>query len=97
MAFVSIKKALETVLKEYNLKEDLNIYRVFYHWSEIVGEKIGDHTKPNRIKNGILYIEVDDPLWLTQLKYMKEEMVEKFEKMVEKGSLKDIKFYLKRV
>jgi predicted nucleic acid-binding Zn ribbon protein len=96
MAFISIKKALENVLKEYNIKGDVEAHKIFYLWNDIVGEKTARHTKPARIGNSTLFVEVDDPLWLTQLRYMKIDILDKIESKVKKGVLKDLKFYLRR-
>jgi predicted nucleic acid-binding Zn ribbon protein len=96
MAFVSIKKALENVFNEYQIKGDVDAYKIFHLWDDIVGQKTACHTKPARIGNNVLFIEVDDPLWLTQLRYMKGDILEKIEKKIRAGVLKDIKFYLKR-
>lgn len=96
MPFVSIKQALENVLKDYNIKGDVDAYKIFHLWDDIVGEKTARHTKPVRIGNNILYVEVDDPLWLTQLRYMKIDILDKVDRRVKNGVLKDIKFYLKQ-
>jgi predicted nucleic acid-binding Zn ribbon protein len=96
MAFTSIKTTLENVLKDYNIKGDIEAHKIFYLWDDIVGEKTARHTKPARIGNNILFVEVDDPIWLTQLRYMKIDILEKIEKKVNKGVLKDLKFYLRR-
>ncbi len=96
MAFTSIKTALESVLREYNIKGGVDAHKIFYLWDDIVGEKTARHTRPTRIGNNYtLFIEVDDPLWLTQLRYMKVDIMEKIEKKVKKGILKDLKFYLR--
>jgi len=95
MPFVSLKKALENVLTEYQLAVDIDAYKVFYLWGDIVGEKTSQHTKPVRINKGTLFVEVDDPLWLGQLRYMKIEIIDKIDERVKKGVLKDLKFYLK--
>jgi predicted nucleic acid-binding Zn ribbon protein len=96
MAFSTIKSALENVLKEYNIKEDVDIYKIFHLWGAIVGDKTARHTKPARVGNNTLFVEVDDPLWLTQLRYMRDDIMDKIDVAVKKGVLKDIKFYLKR-
>ena len=95
MSFVSIKKALENVLTEYNITVDIDAYKIFYMWEDIVGNKTACHTKPIRINKKILYVEVDDPLWLSQLRYMKLDILGKIDRTIKEGALKDLKFYLK--
>lgn len=96
MAFTSIKQALENVLKEYEITGDMEVYKIFHLWDGIVGDKTARHTKPVRVNDAVLFVEVDDPLWLTQLRYMKTDIMEKIDARVRKGVLKDLRFYLKR-
>jgi len=94
MAFVSLKGALGRVLKNYNIK-DLEEIKIFSAWEDIVGEKMAGHARPTNTSNRILYVEVDDPLWLTQLKYMKLEIIDKIDRGIKAGLFKDIRFFLK--
>ena len=82
------------VLKEYNLADDVDTCKVFSSWKEIVGERIAEHTYPVRVRERILYVEVDDPLWLAQMKYMKEEILLKIGGMMKEGVIRDIRFFL---
>jgi len=54
------------------------------------------HTRPANVTNKILFIEVDDSLWLSQVKYMKQDIIEKIEKQIKPGLFKDIRFFLKK-
>lgn len=94
MAFTPLQKTLAKVLKGYHIN-DMESIRVFSLWPRIVGEKMADHCQPVRITGGILYVEVDDPVWLTQLRYMKIDIQEKIEEKLKKDILKDIRFFLK--
>lgn len=94
MAFTPLQKTLAKVLKGYRIN-DMESIRVFSLWKEIVGEKMAGHCQPVRITGGILYVEVDDPVWLTQLRYMKIDIQEKIEEKLKKNVLKDIRFFLK--
>ncbi|OPY04419.1 MAG: hypothetical protein A4E61_00731 [Syntrophorhabdus sp. PtaB.Bin184] len=95
MAFISLQKTLSKVLKGYRIN-DLESVKLFAMWDAIAGEKVASHCQPVRITRGILYVEVDDPLWLTQLKYMKIDIQAKIEETIQKDSVKDIRFYLKQ-
>jgi predicted nucleic acid-binding Zn ribbon protein len=95
MAFSTVRGVIEKVLKKYRLNGDLDAYRVFQIWNDLVGERIAHHARPVRIDGYILLVEVDDPLWLTQLKYMKQDILGKIAAMIKPGALKEMKFYLK--
>ncbi|HOV89863.1 MAG TPA: DUF721 domain-containing protein [Syntrophorhabdaceae bacterium] len=95
MALISVGSIIGKVLKKCKLPDDLDAYKAFSLWENIVGDKIAMHAKPAKIKGRILYIEVDDPLWLAQMKYMKLDILEKLERQIKDGVFQDIKFYLK--
>lgn len=97
MPFVSLQKTLAKVLKENKITGDLDLFRIFPMWSDIVGDKTAQHTRPSRIKDHILYVEVDDPMWLTQLRYMKIDILEKIDMKIKQGAFKDLRFFLKQV
>jgi predicted nucleic acid-binding Zn ribbon protein len=95
MPFVPLQKTLSKILKEKKITEDLDLFRIFPMWSDIVGHKTAQHTRPARIKGHILYVEVDDPMWLTQLRYMKADILDKIEMNIKKDAFKDLRFFLK--
>ena len=45
-------------------------------WDEVVGEGVGAHARPRRLTNGVLGVDVDEPGWATQLRYLRAEMIE---------------------
>jgi predicted nucleic acid-binding Zn ribbon protein len=95
MAFTTVRGVVEKILKKYKLNGDIDAYRVFQVWSDLVGDRIAAHARPARIDGYFLYVEVDDPLWLTQLKYMKIDILGKIDVMIKKDVLRDVRFYLK--
>ena len=95
MAFTPLNKVLETVLGEQDLSAGIEAYKVFSHWNEIVGTKVAAHAQPVRLTRNVLYIEVNDHLWLTQLKYMKGDILKKLEGRIKKEIFTDLKFFLK--
>jgi len=94
MAFVSLKSTLGRILRNHNIK-DLEEVKIFSAWIDIAGERMAAHTRPTNISNRILYVEVDDPLWLSQLKYMKQDIIDKINLIIKKDLFKDVRFFLK--
>lgn len=95
MPFVQLKRVLEAVLKESKLTSDLDAYKVFSLWEEIAGPTIAAHSRPVRLSGEILYVEIDDPIWLAQLKYMKRDILRKIDERIRPGIFKDLKLFLK--
>jgi predicted nucleic acid-binding Zn ribbon protein len=47
---------------------------VFGRWSEIVGEPVAAHVQPVKLDGDRLIVEVDDPAWATQLKFLEDAL-----------------------
>jgi predicted nucleic acid-binding Zn ribbon protein len=43
---------------------------VFGRWAEAVGEAVAGHVKPVKLDGTRLIVEVDDPAWATQLRFL---------------------------
>ena len=44
-------------------------------WDDVVGAHVSDHARPRRLQEGVLRVEVDDPGWATQLRYLRTNMI----------------------
>jgi predicted nucleic acid-binding Zn ribbon protein len=96
MAFYSLQHVLKKVLKDCNIPaQNVDAYKVFHRWEEIAGEGLANHARPVRIDDKVLYVEVDDPIWLSQVRYMKLDIMAKIGVTIKKGIFKDIRFFLK--
>lgn len=53
---------------------------VFGRWEEVVGEALAAHVQPVKLDGTTLVVQVDDPAWATQLKFLeatlKQRLVE---------------------
>lgn len=48
---------------------------VFTRWRDIVGDVIADNATPKRLEKGRLTIEVEDPAWATQLRFLESSLL----------------------
>lgn len=52
---------------------------VFSQWEEAVGATIAAHARPVQLTAGRLLVEVDEPGWATQLRYLETELLARLE------------------
>jgi predicted nucleic acid-binding Zn ribbon protein len=50
---------------------------VFGRWREAVGDAIARHVQPLRLDGAHLVVEVDDPAWATQLRFLEGNLRER--------------------
>lgn len=43
---------------------------IFGRWTEAVGDAVAAHVKPVKLDGAKLIVEVDDPAWATQLRFL---------------------------
>ncbi len=95
MSFTSLKHVLEAVLKEHKLASDIEAYKVFPLWQEIAGPTVANHCRPVRLNGDTIYVEVDDPIWLSQLRYMRQDLLRKIDMRIKPGLFRELKLFLK--
>lgn len=47
---------------------------VFGRWEEAVGALVAEHARPVRLDGTRLVVEVDDPAWATQLRFLETDL-----------------------
>lgn len=48
---------------------------VFARWEDAVGPQVAAHARPIRLSEGTLVVEVDEPGWATQLRYLERDVL----------------------
>jgi len=61
-------------------------------WSEIVGDRISQISKAEKIEQGVLYVQVNSPVWRSELVFMKSNLINSMNEALAKNVVKDIKF-----
>jgi len=61
--------------------EKLREYQIWTHWPKVMGKNLSDRCRPLRLKYGVLTIGVSSSTWLTQLQFMKLELIEKIKNL----------------
>jgi predicted nucleic acid-binding Zn ribbon protein len=44
-------------------------------WGEVVGADVAAHARPSSVREGVLTVTVDDPIWASQLRYLEPAIV----------------------
>lgn len=48
---------------------------VFASWDALVGPQVSAHVTPLRLEGGTLHVDVDDPSWATQIRFLEAHIV----------------------
>jgi len=50
---------------------------LFSRWNDAVGQHVADHARPIKLDGGRLLVEVDEPGWATQLRFLEREVIDR--------------------
>lgn len=85
---------LGSLLAGWGLDERLQQYRALVVWDEVVGPQIAARARPEKIRDGVLEVCVDQPTWMQQLQLLKPQLLAKLNTQLGDSPLREI--YLKR-
>ncbi|OHB26342.1 MAG: hypothetical protein A2X84_09600 [Desulfuromonadaceae bacterium GWC2_58_13] len=78
------------MLQKRGLEDKVREYRTWQIWDETVGPQIAARARPVRIREGVLEIRVDQPVWMQQLQLMKPKILGRLNERLGGGILKDL-------
>ena len=66
-------------------------------WEGVVGSHIAKKAHPEGVKNGILQVSVESSVWMQELTFMKQQILERLNQVCESSGVKDIRFKLGKI
>ncbi len=93
----SVGEVLERLFNKLSIDKKLKEVNALKLWEEVTGEKISRHSLPLFVRKGNLFVRVDNSGWLTQLIYLKREIISELNKRLGGESIKNIYFRLGEV
>lgn len=67
---IPISNSLDGVVRSLRGPSRVAVGGLFGRWDEAVGGQVAAHVKPVKLDEGVLVVEVDDPAWATQVKFL---------------------------
>ncbi len=74
---IPLRAGLEAVVRSLSAADMTTVRNVFDGWDEIVGPAIAAHARPVKLDGTTLVVDVDEPGWATQLRYLQNELIER--------------------
>ena len=65
-------------------------------WAKIVGETAARYSRAVRVRSQTLSVDVDDPLWMQQLTFLKQAIIEKYRAEFRDSGIRDLYFFRER-
>lgn len=74
---VRLGEVLKAALARLPAGADLVDWALWKDWEQVVGAPLARHARPLRLRRGVLVVAVDDSLWMHELQYMKQDLVDR--------------------
>jgi hypothetical protein len=74
------------------MAEKLEENAILKLWPKAVGRQIAGQTQPDALRNGMLFVKTTSSVWVQQLSFMKQEILQKMNEIAGKKAITDIRF-----
>ncbi len=81
-----IKKMVATT----RLGEDLEKAKIWEHWAEVAGTYLSQHGEPSTLKDGVLTVDVESPVWMHKYAYRKWDIIRRANRLVNRALVSDL-------
>jgi predicted nucleic acid-binding Zn ribbon protein len=71
---VALRDVLAQAAGKLGFSDALATGALWRGWSDIVGDDVASHAEPTSLKEGVLRIRADSPVWATELGYLAEDI-----------------------
>ncbi len=87
---IGIGSVLNSLLEQRGMEEKLRRYRAWQLWDRVVGPQIAARARPFKLRDNVLEIRVDHPVWMQQLQLMKPRILQRLNSALGESLIRDI-------
>jgi predicted nucleic acid-binding Zn ribbon protein len=91
-----VGEALDRLSRVLGLPPAAATARLVQAWPEVVGEAVAAHTRPRWVRDGVLSLAVDDPVWAAQLRWLEAELLARVAEVTGPGVVERISLHVRR-
>jgi len=93
----SLRRALERSLRDLGIQKRLKTEQLIVLWPKIVGPSVAKITNPAQFRNGTLFIDVADHVWMQELKFQEVELIRRLNDALCEPLVRRLFFQLARI
>jgi predicted nucleic acid-binding Zn ribbon protein len=89
---VHIGDILQRLLKTGQSDGNFDLTQIWHVWDRAVGPLIAENAHPAGFKGNILLVYANSSAWVQQLRFLKQDVIEKLNRELGKDLVSDIRF-----
>lgn len=91
----SVSDSVDSVVRSLRGAGAQAVKGVFGGWEDAVGPQVAAHATPVALDAGRLLVEVDQPGWATQLRFLESTLIERLAEVAGAGAVRSIEVRVK--
>ena len=91
-SFTPLGEVLDEIIERYRSDSQGGITHLIGAWNRAIGPPITDNARPFAVKGTLLLVHVSSSAWLHQLRFLKNELLEKLNNALDNQRIEEIKF-----
>ena len=91
----SLSASVDAVVRGLRGTSARSVAGLFEGWDEAVGPQVAAHARPLVLDAGTLVVEVDEPGWATQLRFLEHDLIERLGEHLHGAALSSIEVRVK--
>jgi len=85
---------LPELCRDRGWQAQVEAYSLLSRWSQVIDAEIAAHCRPGKITAGVLWVEVENPVWMQQLQYRRDDMLAAVNSRLRHARIKEIRLRL---
>ena len=87
-------EVLEGFFKRTGMNRRIQEQRILNCWEQAVGEGVAERTQPVSVRNRVLRVKVVNSVWMQELHFMKELIMQRLQQEAGNNILRDLRFFV---
>ena len=88
---VHLRSVLEQILKDFGTPDITTVTSIIDQWEEIVGSDLATKISAVAISGSELIVRVDDPVWVSQISWLENQLLDKITRLVGEEKITSIR------
>lgn len=87
---IAVGKILDELKRTTALGLQLDQARIWERWNELAGAHLSAHGQPKTIRDNVLYVEADSPVWMHRYALRKWDILKRINRLAGKELVSDL-------
>lgn len=88
---LGLGEAITYYLESMGIRDEADMHKILSKWEELMGKPIAAHTERTWFKEGILFIQVNTPVWKNELTLARLKIKGMINEVLQREVVKEVK------